>query len=181
MSSLSIPQRDTEIQQMYFELAQPDGHTSFHVPEGSDHQQRGGSTAKQEGKTNASINFSALPGQMISNWGKIGNKIFPQLLKPWLTKATQRKTLLNLNSSASTWSYPWHSTCADQTSEKQREIIPHSCCLQMIIAKKSVTNPVPVKMTECSFDLMTLKDIKWYKLGNFIFQRQNHHKFGSSI
>lgn len=73
--------RDAEIQRMYFELAQPDGHTSFHVPEGSDHQQRGGSTVKQKEKTNASINFSVSPGQMISNRDKVGNKNFLQLLK----------------------------------------------------------------------------------------------------
>lgn len=48
-------------------------------------------------------------------------------------------------------------------------------------SKKSVPNLVPVKMTECSFDLMTLRDTKWYKLGNFIFQGQNHHKFGTVL
>lgn len=42
---------------MYFELVQPDGYTSFHVPEGSNHQQRESSIAKQERKTNSNINF----------------------------------------------------------------------------------------------------------------------------
>ena len=88
-------QKDTEIQKIDFELQRPDGHTNFCVSEGSDHKQRGGSTAKQGGKTNASINFSALPGQMISNQGKAGNKTFLQLLKTWLTKVNQRKLLVN--------------------------------------------------------------------------------------
>lgn len=40
---------------MYFEFAWADGHTSFHVPEDSDGQQREQFTAKQEGKTNSSV------------------------------------------------------------------------------------------------------------------------------
>lgn len=46
-------------------------------------------------------------------------------------------------------------------------------------SKKSVPNLALVRMTECSFDLMTLRNTKWYKQGNFISWGQNHHKLGS--